>query len=343
MKQITYLSIIVVLIASCQSINNKQDIKTKAEKLKLKTESVKLVSNELELKYSGSIEAWKTIPISFQTSGTVKQIFVKEGQAVKKNQLLASLDRSDATSSYNIALAKLKQAEDAYNRLKPVYQQGSLPEIKWVELQTNLTQARSMAQISKSNLNKCALLAPINGFVGKRNIEPGMSAIQMNSAFEIIKINTVFIKVSVPENEIGSIKKGQKANITVSALNNREFTGYVDNLGIVANRFSRTYDVKILVNNTELKLKPGMVCDVRLHAGIEQEQLLVSAKSVDVDEKGEAFVYVLKSNTKEVTKTPVSIGKYRNNFVEIKSGLAEGDLVIKEGQQKLIGDSKIVL
>lgn len=343
MKQITYLSLMIVLLASCQGKNENTEAKKPSVKLKVKTENVKLVSNELELKYSGSIEAWKTIPISFQTSGTVQRIFVEEGQAVKKNQLLASLDKADANSSYAIALAKKEQAEDACNRLKPVYEQGSLPEIKWVKLQTNLTQARSMAQISKSNLNKCDLLSPVNGFVGKRNIEPGMSAIQVSAPFEIIEINKVFIKVSVPENEIGSIKKGQKANTTVSALNNSEFVGYVDNIGIVANKFSRTYDVKILVNNTGLKLKPGMVCDVRLHAGKEQGQLVVSAKSLDVDEKGEAFVYVIENNSTEVTKKPVSVGKYYNNLVEIKSGLNEGDLVIKEGKEKLIGNYKIVL
>ena len=68
-----------------------------------------------------------------------------------------------------------------------------------------------MAQISKSNLEKCDLLSPVNGYVGKRNIESGMSAIQVNSPFEIVEINNVFIKISVPENEIGTIKKRTKS------------------------------------------------------------------------------------------------------------------------------------
>lgn len=341
MKQITYLSLMIVLLASCQNKDEKP--KATAQAVKVKTESVKLLSNDLEFSYSGSIEAWKTIPISFQTNGTVQQIFVQEGQAVKQNQLLASLNKSDANSSYAIALAKKEQAEDAYNRLKPVYEQGSLPEIKWVDLQTKLTQASSMAQISKSNLDKCDLRSPVNGFVGKRDIEVGMSAIQVTSAFEIVKINKVYIKVSVPENEIGSIKLGQKANMTVSALQNSQFVGSVDNIGVVANKFSHTYEVKILVNNPNLQLKPGMVCNVYIHAGKEQEQLVVSAKSLDVDEKGEAFVYLLNNDSQDVIKKQVSIGKYHNNLVEIKSGLSEGDLVIKEGKQKLIGNYKIIL
>ena len=94
------------LLASCQNETEKTSLKSSSVDVKVKTESVQLVSNELELKFSGSIEALKTIPISFQTTGTGQKIYVEEGQAVKKNQLLASLDKTDATSSYSIALAK---------------------------------------------------------------------------------------------------------------------------------------------------------------------------------------------------------------------------------------------
>lgn len=343
MKKIIYLSVIAFLLTSCGNDIEESVKNTSSENVKVKTENVKFISNKLKLNYSGSIEAWKTIPISFQTTGTVKNIFIEEGQAVRKNQLLASLDKSDANSSYKIALAKKEQANDAYKRLKKVYEQGSLAEVKWVEVLTKKQQATSMAEISKSNLDKCDLLSPVNGYVGKRKLETGMSAIQLGSPFEIVEINKVFIKISVPENEISSIKTGQKANILVSALNNQEFEGYVDKIGIVANKFSRTYDVKILVNNPKFKLKPGMVCGVNLNAGNEESALVVSAKSLSVDEKGETYVYKMNKNKNEAIKTKVTIGKYRNNNVEIKNGLTEGDLVVKEGKEKLVGNFNIVL
>lgn len=342
MKQAIYFSLVVFLLASCKQETKKTSLKPSSVNVKIKTENVQLVNNELELEYSGSVEAFKTIPISFQTAGTIKKIFVQEGQYVKKNQLLASIDKADANSSYNIALAKKEQAQDAHDRLKKVYEQGSLAEIKWVEILTNLTQANSMAQISKSNLEKCDLISPVNGYVGVRNIESGMSTIQVDYPFEIVKINNVFIKISVPENEIGIIKNGQKAKITVGALSNRKFEGTVDNIGIVASTFARTYEVKLLVNNNDLQLKPGMVCDVNLTAGKEKESLVVSAKSLSVDEKGETYVYIL-NNKNDVVKKSVSVGKYRNNSVEIKEGLSEGDLVIKEGSEKLVGDYNIIL
>ena len=340
MKRLIYLSLMALIITSCDEEKNPVK-KPSTSKVKVITENVILQSKEKALKYSGSVEAWKTIPIQFQTPGKIQEIFVEEGQQVKKYQLLATIDNSDAKNSYAISKAKKEQAEDAYARLKKVYNQGSLPEIKWVEVLTNLSQAKSMAAISKSNLEKCRLLSPIDGYIGRRNIEPGMSALHSTTPFEIVEINKVFIKISVPENEIGIIKHGQNANILVRALGNQEFAGEVENIGIVANQFSRTYEVKLLVENNDILLKPGMVCDVNLNVGPQKEALVVSAKSLSVNDKGETFVYLINNHKDVVIQKQVSIGKYINNYVEILDGLAEGDIIIKEGKEKLNGKYKL--
>ena len=340
MKKVVYGLLSVFLLVSCsqnQEITNSE----KSAKVKLETEKVEFVANELVLEYSGTVEAWKTIPVSFQINGTVSAVYFDQGQYVKKNQLLASLDKSDAQNSYLIAKAKEEQAQDAYDRLKSVYEQGSLPEIKWVEILTNLKQAQSMTEISKSNLQKCNLLSPVSGYVGKRNIETGMSALRASAPFEIVEINKVYIKIPVPENEIGMLKKGMKAHITVSALNDMQFTGSVKNIGIVANTFSRTYDVKILVNNPDLLLKPGMVCDVKIDAGKQKQKILVSTKSVSVDDKGKTFVYIVNKN-KDIIKQEVRTGAYCNNKVEILEGLTQGDLIVKSGQQKIIYNKPVL-
>lgn len=333
MKKTVYLLMGYLLLAACSTKVEPNNVQEQ-ERIKLETEQVKWVENEFKPEYSGTVEAWKTIPISFQTNGTVSKIFVEEGQYVKKNQLLASLDKSDAQNSYQIAKAKAEQAQDAYERLKTVHEQGSLPEIKWVEVLTNLKQAQSMAEISKSNLEKCDLRAPVSAYVGKRNIEIGMSALRAGAPFELVEIQKVYVKIPVPENEIGLLKKGMKANIRVSALNEKEFNGTIDNIGIVANTFSRTYDVKILVNNPGLLLKPGMVCDVKIDAGKQTQKILVSTKSVSVDDKGKTFVYLIKENNK-IEKHIVKTGAYTNNKVEILNGLKQGDLIVVSGQQKI--------
>jgi len=269
---------------------------------------------------------------------------VDAGDAVKKGQLLATIDKGSMLNMYDIAQAKYQQAKDAYDRLKTVHEQGSLPEIKWVEMETNLEQAKSSLDLSRNNLDKCYMRAPEDGIIGRRNIEPGMSSISLTaSPLELVKINLVFVKISVPENEIGQIHKGIQANFTVSALNNKSFKGEVTNISPVADVFSRTYDAKITVNNSNLDLKPGMVCDVTLNLKSEKELVLIPYQSVTKDKEGNAYVYVVDTAQKRVKKQIIQPGYYHGNDLEVFSGLKQGQIVVKEGKEKLSDNSLISL
>ncbi len=295
--------------------------------------SERIVEN---LSYSGTIEAVQSIPLSFRTAGTVEQVLVDVGDAVKKGQLLATLEKEDFENMYDIAKSKYQQASDAYERLKSLHANGSIPEIKWIEMETNLEQAKASLGLSKNNLDKCLLKAPINGFIGKKNIEPGMSGLNLTTAaFEIVEISSVNIKIAVPENEIGKMKKGIKAQIRVAALNDKIFDGTMANISPVADAFSRTYNVKIAVKNSEFELKPGMVCEVKLNIKSEKEIVYAPYQSVTMDSQGNAFVFLLAQNKKTVKKQIVKTGDYKDNSIEILSGLLQGQFIVVEGKEKL--------
>lgn len=343
MKKLVYPAILIAILTGCSPKQNQE--KTLEEKSVAVTVSeVKSERMEINFRYSGTIEASQTIPLTFQTTGTVEKVLVDAGDAVKKGQLLAAIDKSNSQSMYEITLSKYQQAKDAYNRLKTVHDQGSLSEIKWVEMETGLEQAKSSLALSKSNLDKCNMRAPLDGIIGKRNIEPGMSSIGITaSPFELVEISTVFVKISVPENEIGKIKKGIKASFVVSALNNKVFEGLITNLSPVADVFSRTYEAKISVRNANLELKPGMVCDVVLNLKTEKEMLLIPYQSIGKDKEGNAFVYTVDPQTNRVKKQIIQTGSYNGDNVEILTGLTSGNLIVKEGKEKLTDNSLISL
>jgi RND family efflux transporter MFP subunit len=338
MKKVMYLFLALLIIAGCKKENQQES----SNAIKVTVEEVKSITTTDGLRYSGTIEPFQSIPLSFQTNGTVLNVLVNAGDAVHKGQLLATIDNTDAKNMYEMTNAKYKQAKDAYNRLKEVHDKGSLPEVKWVEMESNLQQAESSLGIAKSNLNKCNMHAPDNGIIGKRNIEPGMSSLgNPVSPLELIKIEKVYVKIAVPENEISNIKKGYKASFRVSALNNEIFEGTVNNVGVVADQISRTYEVKLLVDNKNLALKPGMVCDVNLNISAERKGLAVSFKAVDTDKDNNHFVYVADPSLRIAKKRIVHIGSYQNNDIEILSGLTIGDKVVCEGKEKISDNSKI--
>jgi RND family efflux transporter MFP subunit len=340
MKKTIFLVLTVLSFVGCK---HKESVEEPSAPQVVISE-VKQGTSAGDLHYSGSIEAFQTIPLTFQTSGTVLKVLVSAGDAVSKGQLLATVDKADAQNMYELSNAKYKQAKDAYNRLKEVHDNGSLPEIKWVEMESNLQQALSSVTIAKNNLSKSSLYSPDNGVIGKRNIEPGMASIgSVLAPLELIKIESVYVKIAVPENEISKIRKGLKAKFKVSALDNKMFEGTVTNVGVVADQISRTYEVKITLKNSGLLLKPGMVCDVNLGITTDKEILAVPYQAVDKDKDNNSFVYVVDQAQKIAKKRIIRIGDYQNDNIEVLSGLTLGEKVVSAGNQKLSDNCKVSL
>jgi len=341
MQKNLILFVIVIVMASCGK--KQEPVKKEVATIKVKTMAVTTVNGFSNLHYSGTVEASQTIPLTFQSTGTVEQVLVQEGDVVRKGQLLAVVNKSDNQNIYNSALAMYEQAKDAYDRMKQVYEKGSLSEVKWVDMETKLKQAESQMQMTKNNLDKCNLYAPTSGIVGKRNIEPGQSSISSFSPIELVKIETVSVKIAVPENEIGKIKKGLNATFTISALENKSFEGIITNVGVVADQFSRTYEVKITVNNPNLEMKPGMVCDVMLNSVAEKDLIVVPNSAVSKDNGGKSFVYLVSSDNKSVKKQIVEVGNYQRSGVAVLSGLSSNQTIVVEGKEKLSDNSLISL
>lgn len=343
MKKLVITTMWIAILVGCSSKQDPESISGE-KPLSVATVEVKNEKVVTGLRYSGTIEAYQTIPLLFKTTGTVEKVLVDAGDYVTKGQLLATLDPSDLKNMYRITLAKYQQAKDAYDRLKSVYEKGSLPEIKWIEMETNLKQAESSLQISKNNLDKCNLYSPVNGIVGRRNIEPGMSSVSIGSApLEIVDIRQVYVKISVPENEMTKIKKGMTAEFSVSALNDKAFKGIVFNISPVADRISRTYEAKIKVPNAGQELKPGMVCDVEVEKAIEKEIVLIPYQSISKDNGNEPYVFVVDPIQKRVKKQFIKTGQYYGSGIEVLSGLTQGQLIVDEGKEKLSDSTLIAL
>lgn len=328
---------ILFYLTGCSGNSDANDQNSKT--IIVEVEQVKTADGNQSIAYSGTIEESELTPLSFSGVGTVSKVFVSEGDFVKKGQLLAELNEETYKNAYEMSLATLKQAEDAYKRLLPMYKNGNLPEIKLVEVETGLQQAKAAAAISKKSLDDCKLYSPINGVVGKRSIEPGMTAMPNITSINIVKIEKVFARVPVSENEISSVKKGDKAKIKIAALNYSEFTGTVEEIGVMADPLAHTYKIKIGISNKVRQIKPGMICNVVLDKPREAEGLFVPSSSVLVDEQGRNFVYAL-DNDKAVRKL-VRTGKLLQNGIEIIAGLSLDDKIIVKGQQKLVDGSLV--
>ncbi|MDR1023095.1 MAG: efflux RND transporter periplasmic adaptor subunit [Prevotellaceae bacterium] len=295
--------------------------------------------------YVGTVEESAAVSLAFSLMGTVEEVFVQEGQRVHKGQLLAALNAATSENSYQVSLAKLRQAQDAYDRLTKVHENGSLPDIKLVEVEAGLLQAKSMAAIAKKNLEDCKLYAPRDGVMAERNVEAGGSVIPAQAAFRLVSVDKVFVKIPVPENEIGSIAEGQAAHVTVAALGNAAFSGKVEIKGVSANAASHTYEAKIGVNNRAGAshalplLLPGMVCKVTLAGSSGAAEIVVPNRAVQIAADGRQYVWLAKGGIAK--RRFVKTGNLTDSGIAIAEGLSAGDSLIIEGFQKVSEGTKI--
>ena len=324
---------VVTLMAFCMTgCGNRQTPEPTAKIIPVKVMNIGFSNHSHSQNYVGTVEESSAVSLSFSGMGTVERVLVSEGERVRKGQLLAVLDGGTAQNAYDVAKSTLHQAQDAYDRLKPLHEKGSITDIKWIEVETGLEKAKAMEAISKKSLDDCNLYAPMSGVIAKRSVEEGVNVMPGLSAFKLVSIDEVYINVPVSENEIGSIKTGQPITVRVPALANREYKGVVDKKGVEANPVSRSYALKIKTGNPNSELMPGMVCKVFLQNG-DDKKIIIPNKSVQISPDNRQFVWLADGNT--ARRRFIAVGSFADYGIIVENGLTEGDRLIVEGSNKI--------
>lgn len=342
-----FLLLTLLILGSC---SEKKQESRDIQPVKVKTMLMGAASFNGGQSYSATIEEMSGTSLSFAGGGTVKSLNVSEGQFVSRRQLIGVIDAQNMRNNMNMASASrvqaeegLKQAQDAYDRMKKLYDNGSLTEMKWVEVQTQLSQAqqavrqaKASEQIAKKSLTDTRLYAPFSGYVAEKSVEIGANVAPGMSVIKLVKIDNVKVKMSVPEEEISNITKGQKIQVSVGALPGKRYTATVTEKGVSADPLSRSYEVKAVIPNPRHELLPGMVATVQDVVTVTRKERItvaIPATIVQIDADNQPFVWTVVDG--KAQKTPVSLGANVGNDVVITQGLNMGDKVIVEGQQKV--------
>jgi RND family efflux transporter MFP subunit len=290
----------------------------------------------------GIVEESEGTAVSFTSMGVVKRVLVSEGQAVSRGQLIAEMDDTQARSLVNGAEAQMSQANDALQRYGMLHDNGSLPEVQWVEIQSKVAQAKSQLEVARKNLADCRLTAPVGGIIGRKMVKAGETALPSQAVVTILDISSVKVKVAVPEAEVNGIGTSTRTDITVDAIGRQTVGGRIEK-GVTADPLTHTYDVRIAVANPDRRLLPGMVASVvfRGDGTTGTGRLLLPVTSVQRSADGSLFVWTVgKDSTAHRAK--VVTGSTSGNDIAITDGLSSGQRVITEGYQKLSEGSRVV-
>ena len=338
MKRVIIGLLTVLMVCSC---SEKKRNGTKAP-TRVKTEMVSSASEMTGQTFVGIVEESEGTAVSFTGMGVVKRMLVNEGQAVAKGQLIAEMDDTQARNLLNGAEAQMNQANDALERYKILHDNGSLPEVQWVEIQSKVAQAKSQYEVAKKNLADCRLIAPVSGIIGKKLVGAGETAMPSQAVVTILDINNVKVKVAIPEAEVSDITASTPSVINVEAAQKQVSGGKIEK-GVQADALTHTYEIKINVQNADRKLLPGMVASVRFNGQltIDNGQLFLPVTSVQRRADGSMFVWtVAKDSTAH--RTTVTTGNTQGNRITIDSGIENGQRVVTEGYQKLSEGTKVI-
>ena len=327
-------TVCIITFTSCaQKKQTPKDTVVNVKTMKVASNSYVMGKN-----YMGTIEEEDGANVSFGVIGNVVKVMVDEGQFVRKGQAMAEVDGQNVRNAHEISAATLSQAEDAYKRLKNLYDKGTLPEIKMVEMETALAKAKAAEAISRKSVDEIVLKAPFDGFVASSTVHVGASVVPGVTSFTLVKINRVKVALSVPEKEIGKVNVGQKVTFTVSALGDQEFSGKIVSRGVTASAISHAYEVKAIVENHSHQLLPGMVCKVKLENAGGDYTIVVPQQAIQISGQ-EKFVWIVKDG--KAHRQAVTTGDVINEGVVVETGLTSGDVVIVEGQNKVSEDVKV--
>ncbi len=337
MKTRYIIVLVPMLLMGCSNNDATQQLKQKligdpkAERVvKVGIQPIDVTDGIVRNTYPGSLQEGQSLDLSFKYGGIVEAINVKEGARVYKGQVLARVSSPSMESTLRSAQATLDQADDAYQRLKKVYDNGSLPEIKWREMVANREKAQSAVDLANAMLMENTLTAPFSGTVSAVNVELGENVTPMKPAIRIISTRELSVKISVPESEIQAIRIGSPAEVEVPALG-RSYTGKVVEKGLSASLLTHSYPVKIHIDQPDADLVPDMIAKVMLQSDVSTG-IIVPANAVLINNDGK-FVWVAEEG--RATRRPVVINGYSGKGVVISEGLQAGDSVIVEGYQKV--------
>jgi RND family efflux transporter MFP subunit len=315
---------------------NEEKISHKA--INIQGEKVREKKIEEVIHLTGSMEENEKAFVSSKIGGKVHSIHAKDGDFVKKGQLLLGLESQDYQNKMELAKATVEKAKANfesskinYERVKTLYDEGVASKSEYDKVNTlylvakaDLSSAETSVLIAKEALDNTSICSPINGFITKKDVAIGQVLSPGMQLMEIRDLSSVYMTLDIKQSNLSKIKLNQEVKIMVDTYKDKVFKGYIKEIAPLANESSRTFKTKILIKNKDFLLKPGMFASCNIQTGIEKNVLYIPVTSL-LGKEGAYYTYIIDKNV--VKRVPVKIGEIINDTVAIESGLKKDEVV----------------
>ncbi len=324
----------VALIGGYFYIRNNQSVQTNGSKKKITSYTVGRKNLIQTLTLSGKIDARERIILRFQTSGRLTWVGVKEGDAVKKFQTIASLDQRDVKKTLEKKLNTYLSERWDFEQTKDDYKNTIKDDtIKRILEKSQFDLNNSVLDVELQNLSVeyASLWTPIDGIITKIDAPyTGMNITPATAEFEVINPRTVYLSVSADQNEVIKLHKGMIAEITMDAFPDASVSGTIDTISFIpkTGETGTVYDVKVIfpTENTDNTYRIDMTADATFTIKTKNNILSIPTSFIKQDDE-KKFVYATTNGDKKKQKKYIETGEDFDADTEIIGGISEGDVV----------------
>ena len=341
----------LVLFVSCKEDKNGASPQQSAPSLKV-TQLKKQDVTTYDL-YSTSLEGKQNVEIRPKVSGFVQQIYVEEGQQVKKGQLLFKLETESLTQDANAAKAAVNAAQVEVDKLKPLVEKNIISNVQLETAKAQLEQAKSSYQSVTANIGYSRVTSPVNGYIGNIPFKVGtlVSATTTTPLTTVSDISEVRTYFSLNEKELLAIKQrvakegrtidvNRAPEVELIMVNGEpyEHKGKIAMVNNIINSTTGSVTLRADFKNPDLILSSGSTGEIKIPA--ERKDVFVIPMTATVDLQGNKMVYVVGDDNTVTSKPITIIDQTQENYI-VTEGFEEGDTLVIEGVSKLKSGQKI--
>ncbi len=277
---------------------------------------------------AGSLRALRQVKLFNQEEGQVARVLVRQGDSVKKRQVLARLDARLLQAQLDKASANRRQASFELERLKTLASKKLVSESTLLQAQTKLDIAKADETVLRTRVDYMTIRAPFPGKIAARRIEPGDVAPKHTHLLTLVDSTQLVTDVQVSELLISRLNRGDRADVTIDALGDTVYPGKILRIYPTIDPATRLGRIEVLLKPVPTGARDGHFCRVTLYSS-GTRPLVVPSTSVRRDEIGE-FVFVADADGKAKRVAVVSGLRFAQQ-VEIRSGLKEKQQVVSKG------------
>lgn len=372
MRKIFPLLLITLFLVSCGTTDEKEAIKEQIKTYKDEVSQLNLKIAELEsqlqnlgisdehyttpitilevqekpfmhyFQVSGNVDAVDKAFISPEMNGQIKEILVKEGDHVKKGQLLARLNTSITETTIIEVQTQLDLAKTLFKKQKQLWDKKIGSEVQYLQAENNVEALESKLQTLNAQRDMAYVKSPINGIVDIISLEEGELAIPGMQMMQVVGLSKLRVAAEVSEKYLPVINKGDVVTLSFPSFPQMEMEVPVYRIGNIVNISNRTFPVELRIDNIDNKLKPNIIALITFLDFSDDSALAVPSIIIKEDIKGQ-YIYVAEEDgAKTFTrKVYITTGLSHGDETMVTSGLSQGDKVIIEGYSLITDGTEV--